>query len=106
MRLYNNEEEERTTRHETSEISKAKLFREKKKKKNLPKMLTDDTRPIKRWTVYVSPLAATTEIAYLSFHTLTINKGGSAVPKIPRRVREKHACSGKMSYDRRNRLPF
>lgn len=55
MRLYNNEEEERTTRHETSEISKAKLFREKKKKKNLPKMLTDDTRPIKRWTVYVSP---------------------------------------------------
>lgn len=105
MRLYNNEEEERTTRHETSEISKAKLFRERKKK-NLPKMLTDDTRPIKRWTVYVSPLAATTEIAYLSFHTLTINKGGSAVPKIPRRVREKHACSGKMSYDRRNRLPF
>lgn len=103
MRLYNNEEEERTTRHETSEISKAKLFREKKKKKNLPKMLTDDTRPIKRWTVYVSP---TTEIAYLSFHTLTINKGGSAVPKISRRVREKHACSGKMSYDRRNRLPF
>lgn len=102
MRLYNNEEEERTTRHETSEISKAKLFRERKKK-NLPKMLTDDTRPIKRWTVYVSP---TTEIAYLSFHTLTINKGGSAVPKISRRVREKHACSGKMSYDRRNRLPF
>lgn len=36
MRLYNNEEEERTTRHETSEISKAKLFREKKKKKKSP----------------------------------------------------------------------
>lgn len=54
MRLYNNEEEERTTRHETSEISKAKLFRERKKK-NLPNILTDDTRPIKRWTVYVSP---------------------------------------------------
>lgn len=33
MRLYNNEEEERTTRHETSEISKAKLFREREKKK-------------------------------------------------------------------------
>lgn len=40
-----------------------------------------------------------------SFRAVTINKGGSRCRKYLATL-EKHACSGKMSYDRRNRLPF